>query len=373
MRLGQAILRLLVVAGTVAGAALTPATAGPALLFEAQSGKVLFSEDPDHLWFPASLTKIMTAYITFEALKSGKVKPDQKVTVSEKANTQAPSKIGLPVGAEITVELALQAVIVKSANDASMMLAEAIAGSEEAFVALMNDKARRLGMTRTVFVNPNGLPAAEQVTTARDLARLTRAALRDFPEHTAMWAQPEVVVGKKTMKNSNALLRTFEGADGIKTGFICDSGFNLVASATRDGRKLVAVVLGDSNGRDRNVRAASLLDHGFQTWDWKQMFNSRTIESLPFDPEAKGAQSVRKTVETWSCGNRKRPVIARKKKGQPVAAAGSKDKAGAAKDAKAKAKPAPKAAPKTSKAASAPAASAGQNTQRAAKAATPAQ
>ena len=375
MRLGQAILGLLVAAGTMAGAALAPATAtaGPALLFEAQSGKVLFSEDPDHLWYPASLTKIMTAYLTFEALKSGKVKPDQRIAVSEKASVQAPSKIGLAVGTEITVELALQAVIVKSANDASMMLAEAIGGSEEAFVALMNDKARRLGMTRTLFVNPNGLPAAEQVTTARDLARLTRAALRDFPEYAAMWAQPEVVVGKKTMKNSNALLRTFEGADGIKTGFICDAGFNLVASATRDGRKLVAVVLGDNTGRDRNVRAASLLDHGFQTWDWKQVFNTRTIDSLPVDAAAKGAQSVRKTVETWSCGNGKKPAVARKKKGQAVAAAGVKDKAGAVKDAKGKPKPAPKAAPRAPKAAAAPAATAGQPAQRAAKAAVPAQ
>ena len=336
------------VAVTAVAVGPTTAAAGPALLFDAASGKVLYSEDQDHLWHPASLTKIMTAYLVFEALKAGRLTPGQKITVSEKANAQAPSKIGLAVGAEITVDLALQAVIVKSANDASMMLAEAIAGSEEAFVRLMNDTARRLGMTKTVFVNPNGLPAAEQVTTARDLARLARAVLRDFPDRAPLWAQAEVQVGKNKMRSSNALLRTFDGADGMKTGFICDSGFNLVATATRDGRKLVAVVLGDTTSRDRNVRAASLLDHGFQAWDWKQMFNSTTIDTLPPSADAKGIQSIRATVETASCGNRKRPAPGRKKKGQAVAASTGKAKAGEKGKGAEKAKAAPaKATPKT--------------------------
>ena len=290
-----------------------PAIAGPALLFEPATGRVLYAEDADHAWHPASLTKIMTSYLAFEAVKAGRLKLDQAIPVSEKAHLQAPSKVGLPVGAEMTVDLALRALIVKSANDVAIMLAEAIAGSEEEFVKRMNDTARRLGMANTRFANPNGLPAPEQVTTARDLARLTRAVVRDFPEHLAMWALPDVHVGKVRMRNHNALLRTLDGADGIKTGFICDSGFNIVASATRDGRKLMAVVLGDVSGRERNIRAASLLEHGFQTWDWKQVLATATIDSLPVAADAKPVQSVRQTIVSWNCGNAKRRVPVKKK------------------------------------------------------------
>lgn len=316
-------------------AGLDRAAAGPALLFEPASGRVLYAEDQDHVWHPASLTKIMTAHIAFDALKSGRLKLDQHIAVSEKAHAQAPSKIGLPVGGEMTVDLALRALIVKSANDVAMMLAEAISGSEEEFVKLMNDTARRLGMTNTRFANPNGLPAPDQVTTARDLARLARAVVRDHPEFLAMWALPDVQVGKAKLRNHNALLRTFDGADGIKTGFICDSGFNIVASATRDGRKLMAVVLGDPSGRDRNMRAASLLDHGFQTWDWKQLLNPATIESLPVAADAKPVQSVRQTIVSWNCGNAKRRVPVKKKVASGTATATAKKvksspKAGAA-------------------------------------------
>ena len=163
------------------------------------------------------------------------------------------------------------------------------------------------------------------MTTARDLARLTRAVVRDFPEHLAMWALPDVHVGKVRMRNHNALLRSLDGADGIKTGFICDSGFNIVASATRDGRKLMAVVLGDVSGRERNIRAASLLEHGFQTWEWKQVLATATIESLPVAADAKPVQSVRQTIVSWNCGNVKRRVPV-KKKAAPGATAAKKAK-----------------------------------------------
>src|SRR5215470_17388003 len=188
----------------------TPAPAGPALLLDAADGRVLYSEDADNQWHPASLTKIMTAYVTFEALKEG------KLTLA--------SKIGFPIGAEMTVETALQALIVKSANDVAVMLAEAVSGSQEAFVERMNATAARLGMTRTKFANANGLPAPEQVTTARDLARLATAVLRDFPEHTALWSMLEVRLGKRRLHTHNGLLTNYAGADGMKTGFICDSG-----------------------------------------------------------------------------------------------------------------------------------------------------
>src|SRR5688572_9879384 len=244
----------------VLGFALTSsgAMAGPTLLFDASNGKVLYAEDQDDQWHPASLTKIMTAYLTFEALKSGRITLEQKITVSENAHVLPPSKVGLPVGAEMKVDLAIRALIVKSANDVAVMLAEAIGGSEEAFVKQMNDTALRLGMTRTRFVNPHGLPAPEQVTTARDLAKLSRAVLADFPEQASLWALADIQIGRRRLRTHNGLLKTYDGADGLKTGFICDSGYNVVASASRDGRKLVAVVLGESSGRDRNVRAASL-------------------------------------------------------------------------------------------------------------------
>src|SRR5512134_2239314 len=237
MRLCSALAALLVVIGFAGRVA-----AGPTLLFDAGNGMVLYAEDADDQWHPASLTKIMTAYVTFAAIKAGKVTLETKIACTEAASLQPPSKVGLPVGAEMTIDVALRALIVKSANDVAVMLAEALAGSEQAFVEEMNATARRLGMTRTRFVNANGLPAAEQVTTARDLAKLARAIVTDFPEHAHYWSMPEVRIGNVRLRSNNGLLKTFDGADGLKTGFICDSGYNVVASATREGRRLMAVV-----------------------------------------------------------------------------------------------------------------------------------
>jgi D-alanyl-D-alanine carboxypeptidase len=305
-------------------AAPSAVSAGPALLFDAANGKVLYAEDQDDQWHPASLTKIMTAYLVFEALKSGRLTTEQKIPVSENAHAQPPSKVGLPVGAEMTVDLAIRTLIVKSANDVAVMLAEAVGGTEAAFIQRMNETAQRLGMTRTKFVNANGLPAPEQVTTARDLARLSRAVLHDFPEHASLWAMADVTIGKRRLRSHNSLLRTYEGADGLKTGFICDSGFNVVASASRDGHKLVAVVLGEVSGRERSVRAASLLEHGFQTYDWKQIFNTTTIDTLPLDTETKPVHSVRSKVVSWDCGGRKKPRLVKHRKRKPGAQATAK-------------------------------------------------
>ena len=286
------------------GLIVVPARAGPVILLEAASGRILYAEEQDHQWFPASLTKMMTAYLTFDALRTGRLKLTDTVEVSEKAHLQAPSKLGLPVGEHIGLDVAIRALVVKSANDVAIMLAEKIGGSEEGFVQLMNDTARRLGMTRTHFVNPNGLPVPGQVSTARDLARLARAALKDFPEHNAVWGMSEFQLGKQRLRSHNGLLRSFEGADGIKTGFICDSGFNVAASATRDGKRLIAVVLGEPSGGDRNLRAASLLEHGFETAAWKAHFGSATIDSLPIDPAAAGVRSVRTSVVAWNCNGK---------------------------------------------------------------------
>jgi D-alanyl-D-alanine carboxypeptidase len=304
------------------------ALAGPALLFDVQNGATLYAEDVDDQWYPASLTKIMTAYLAFDALRTGKIKPSDKITCSQLANTQPPSKVGLPVGGQMTVEVALQALIIKSANDVAVMLAEAIGGSETAFVDRMNETAQRLGMTRTHFVNANGLPAPGQVTTARDLARLSRAIIADFPEHAHYWAQTNMHMGKRRLGSHNALLKTFDGADGLKTGFTCDSGYNVVASATRDNRRLIAIVLGEYSGRERALRAASLLEHGFQEYEWKTSFNALNLDNLPVSENPKNVVSVREKVLAWGCNNHHRVA---KKKNQKARAktknvAGAKDK-----------------------------------------------
>lgn len=299
------------VSGSVLGLTMiSSAQAAPTLLFDAADGKVLYAEDADNQWHPASVTKVMTAYLVFEAIKAGKLKIDDKIACSEKAFQQQPSKVGLPIGSEMTVEKGLQALIIKSANDVAMMLAEKVGGSEEAFVQKMNETAQRLGMTRTKFVNPNGLPAPEQVTTARDLAKLARAVLKEYPEYAPLWSMSEMRLGKMRLGSHNSLLRSFPGADGLKTGFICDSGFNVIASATRDGRRLMAVVLGSPTGRDRTVRAASLLEYGFQSFAWKSAFNTETVDTLPMPADAKGVVSVRETVKSFECGTMRPGAVA---------------------------------------------------------------
>ena len=255
------------------------ASAGPALVFEPYNGTVFYTEDPDASWFPASLTKLMTAYVTFEALKAETVKPDTKVICSQKASAQAPSKLGLAVGGEITLDVALKVLIVKSANDVAVMVAETVAGSTEAFVQRMNEQAQRLGMTRTHFDNVNGLPDEQQFTTARDLAKLARAIIVEFPQYADLFSEMQVQVGNRLIRGHNGLLVSFPGADGMKTGFICDSGFNIVASATRDGRKLVAVVLGEPSVASRNDLATDLLDNGFKRYFWKSLFGT-SIDGL---------------------------------------------------------------------------------------------
>jgi D-alanyl-D-alanine carboxypeptidase len=306
------------VAVAVAVALALPAHAGPTLLFDATDGTVLYAEDPDNQWHPASLTKIMTAYVTFEAIKEGKLALDKKISCSELANSQAPSKVGLPVGGEMTLETALQALILKSANDVAVMLAEAVAGSHDAFVERMNATAARLGMTRTKFANANGLPAPEQVTTARDLAKLATAVVRDYPQYAHLWSMIDMRIGKRRLRTHNGLLTNYEGADGLKTGFICDSGFNVVASATREGRKLIAVVMGEPTGRERTARAANLLEHGFQTHKWKTLLGSPSLDTLPMTEDAKGPTTMRQAVISYACGTGRR-AVAKRKKGKAVA------------------------------------------------------
>lgn len=232
-------------------------------MVEADSGKVLQADNATMPWYPASVTKLMTAYVTLKAVKEGRISLDTLITVSPTAASQSPSKMGFRPGTQLTVDNALKMMLVKSANDMAVVLAEGVGGSIDGFSAMMNDSAQRLGMTQTSYVNPNGLPADGQITSARDLAILARAIIRDLPEYEYFVHIPSIRFGRRTTQNFNRLIGRYPGADGFKTGFICASGYNLVASATRDGKRLIAVVLGASSGRMRAVRAAQLLDRGF--------------------------------------------------------------------------------------------------------------
>ena len=214
-------------------------------------------------WYPASLSKMMTAYVTLKAVKEGRVTLDTLLTVSPIAASQSPSKMGFRPGTQVTVDNALKMMLVKSANDMAVVLAEGIGGSIDGFSAMMNQSAQQLGMTQTSYVNPNGLPADGQITSARDLAMLARGIIHDLPEYEYFVHIPSIRYGRKVTQNFNKLIGRYPGADGFKTGFICASGYNLVASATRNGKRLIAVVLGASSGQMRAVRAAQLLERGF--------------------------------------------------------------------------------------------------------------
>lgn len=240
------------------------------LVVEADTGKVLEAQNATYPWYPASVTKMMTAYVTLKAVKEGRVSLDTLLTVSSVAAAQSPSKMGFRPGTQVTVDNALKMMLVKSANDMAVVLAEGVGGSIDGFSALMNQNAQRLGMTQTSYVNPNGLPADGQITSARDLAILARAIIRDLPEYEYFVHIPSIRFGRKVTQNFNKLIGRYPGADGFKTGFICASGYNLVASATRNGKRLIAVVLGASSGQMRAVRAAQLLERGFanNTLSW---------------------------------------------------------------------------------------------------------
>jgi len=256
---------LAVALGLLFASALTPdsARAEALLLVEADSGKVLRAENATYPWYPASVTKLMTAYVTLHAIKEGRITFDTLFTVSRNAALQAPTKMGFPVGTQVTVDNALKMLMVHSANDMAVVLAEGVAGSIENFADEMTRTAHRLGMSESNFVNPNGLPADGQITSARDLAILARALIREFPEYESYWHIAAIRFGRRVMRNTNSLIGRYPGIDGMKTGFICASGFNVVATATRDGRRLIAVVLGAPSSGGRAVKAAELLESGF--------------------------------------------------------------------------------------------------------------
>ncbi|HVV81066.1 MAG TPA: D-alanyl-D-alanine carboxypeptidase family protein [Pseudolabrys sp.] len=251
------------VAAAIAFGGASRANAEAQLLIDAATGKVLHAENATYPWYPASVTKLMTIYTTLKAVRDGKVTFDTLLTYSKNAAAQPPTKMGFKVGTTVTIDNALKMMMVKSANDIAVAIAEGVGGSIDGFADMMNTNAHALGMTQSNFVNPNGLPAENHQTSARDLAILARALIRDFPQYDMYWHISSIRYGKRIYHNYNKLIDRYPGADGMKTGFICASGYNLVASATRNGRRLIAVILGSYSGAVRSQKAAQLLESGF--------------------------------------------------------------------------------------------------------------
>lgn len=238
------------------------ASANPVMVVDVGSGRVIAHEEAFRKWYPASLTKLMTAYSTFKAIRAGQVTLQTPVTMTKRAASEPPSRIGFKVGSQMTLDSALKIMLVKSANDVAVAVGETVGGSLENFMARMNADAASLGMTSSHFVNPHGLPGPGQYTTARDLAILAVALRRDFPEHAGYFSLEGIDTGKRTYPNYNLLIGRFDGADGMKTGYICASGFNQISSATRNGRTVVSVVLGADSLGARADMSADLLQKG---------------------------------------------------------------------------------------------------------------
>ncbi len=270
----QLVRRLLpgVFAGVALGCALLGAAPARAqigsdryssMVIDAGSGSILEAANPDAPRYPASLTKMMTLYMTFEALRDRRLALDAPVPVSAEAAAAAPSKLGLRPGTRLTVQQAILALVTKSANDAAVALAERLGGTEDRFAQMMTLRARALGMTRTTFRNASGLPDPEQVTTARDQAALARHLVRDFPDQYRYFSVPGFVFHGRTIPNHDNLLRSYVGADGIKTGYTDAAGHNLVSSATRGDVRLIGVVMGAGSNPERDAHMMALLDQGF--------------------------------------------------------------------------------------------------------------
>ncbi len=278
-RIGTAFFIVMLATLTLAFAPAQAASKYAALVLDVQSGKVLFSRHADSRRHPASLTKVMTLYMVFEALESGKLTLDQRLKVSKRAAGQPPSKLGLKRGKTIKVRDAIRALVTKSANDVATVVAEALGGTEYRFAIRMTERAKKLGLRSTRFMNASGLHNRRQVTTARDMARLAIAVRRDFPQYYKFFSTRTFTWGKRTYRNHNRLLGKYSGTDGLKTGYINASGFNLVTSVERNGTWLVGVVFGGRSGRTRNAHMRKILDRGF-----KRMHEIRIASMVPPTP-----------------------------------------------------------------------------------------
>ncbi len=238
-------------------------TLTPYLVMDVASGRIIEERIASHVWYPASVTKLMTVFVALEAVRQGRLTMDTPLVVTARAAQMKPSKMGFPPGAQVTLDNALKMLMVKSANDIAVTVAEGVSGSVEAFADEMNQTAATLGMRESHFVNPNGLPDPNHVSSARDMAILGRALLLRFPEHADLFNIGAFRLGDQIVPTHNGMIGRYPGADGMKTGFTCPAGFNLVASATREGRKIIVVVMGDVSARQRTAHAADLFDRAF--------------------------------------------------------------------------------------------------------------
>lgn len=289
---------LAVVAASVAG--LVPATsfAAPpfsALTIDARNGKILYAKDIDGIRHPASLTKMMTLYLLFQDLSAGKLTLNSPITVSARCTGMAPSKLGVRAGQSITAETATRALVVKSANDIACAVAETLGGSESAFAQRMTRTARGIGMSRTTFLNASGLPNPGQVTTARDMATLGLRLMRDYPQYYPYFRTQSFVYQGKTIKGHNRLLGSYQGTDGIKTGYVAASGFNLVTSVRRGDKRLVGVVIGGKSGASRDAYMKQMLSQYFD-----DASTGRTIAA--YAGSSKGAQPTEE-IQTASASD----------------------------------------------------------------------
>lgn len=232
------------------------------IMIDAESGKVISQYNADERRYPASLTKLMTLYLTFEAIENGYLDMNDKLTVSRKAANMEPSRLGVKPGQTITVKTAVNALIVKSANDCATVLAEALADSEAEFAKKMTAKAKQLGMKNTTFKNASGLPNAEQKTTARDISLLASAMYHDFPDYYGLFSQKTYTYNGQTMYTHNHVLKKFKGADGMKTGYTHAAGFNIVTSAQRNGNRVIAVTMGHKTLKERDNKVMSMMERG---------------------------------------------------------------------------------------------------------------
>lgn len=235
------------------------------IVMDAETGQILHQTNPDKALHPASLTKMMTLLMLFDAMEAGQIGPNDRIPVSARAASMVPSKLGLKPGSSIRVEDAIRALVTKSANDVAVAIAEALGGTERRFAGMMTRRAGALGMTRTRFMNASGLHNSGQITTARDMARLARFIIRSRPEYYSYFSTKTFSYKGNVYHNHNRLMGTYRGMDGMKTGYIVPSGFNLVASAVRDDRRLIGVVFGGRSASSRNARMAALLDEAFET------------------------------------------------------------------------------------------------------------
>ncbi|MFN4088775.1 MAG: D-alanyl-D-alanine carboxypeptidase family protein [Alphaproteobacteria bacterium] len=302
-------------AAIVATGAPAPIAAAPGLVVDGASGEVLHQERALDPWRPASLAKLMTLYLLFEALDAGTLRPEDRLAVSARAAAQPPTRLGLAEGETIAVGEALAALAVRSANDAAMVLAEAMAGDEHSFAERMTFRARDLGMTGTRFANASGLPHPGNVTNARDMAVLARALLANFPDEALALAAPAMTVRGANLPTFNGLLTGYAGADGLKTGFTCASGYNLVGSATRDGRRLIGVVLGAESRDARLGRMRRLLDRGFAA-------SGSGVLLGDLYPPAEGAAEPPVVIAPQDCGRQEEVEIVLTGRQAPAGRAG---------------------------------------------------